>query len=194
MADNSPKHHVPFAAIRQAMDRNLTGITREVTPSFAAAVQDLKGAYARYGGRKPFARATGIPEATLRRWEGKVAEGKTPKITEANAARLTTAVKKVERVMRLTTEREEHLRNSPMVTMQARFTGQADRGVRTIRLDQTKKDRNGFKRAANKLVSAYIAGSKKGMMDAMDDMLDAYEPDLADSYFSVDSLAALTVT
>lgn len=193
MADNSPKFNVPFAAIKAAMDKNLSGEIRETTPTFAEAVSDLKGAYARYGGRKPFARATGLPESTLRRWEKQVDAGVLPKISEANKARLTGAVRKVERVMRLSPSREQGLRNSPWVKLQATFEGQTDRGERTLFLHKTTKDKEGFKRAANKLVSAYIAGSKRGMMDAFDDMVDSYA-DADDSYFSVESMGALAIS
>lgn len=193
MAANSPKFNVPFAAIKAAMDKNLTGEIRETRPTFSEAVQDLKGAYSRYGGRKPFARATGLPESTLRRWEKQVEDGRTPKITKANADRLTGAVKKVERVMRLSSAREQGLRNNPWVRLQATFSGQADRGERTVMLHKTTKDKEGFKRAANKLVSAYIAGSKKGMMEAFDDMVDAYA-DVDDSYFQVEGMGALAIS
>lgn len=194
MVDKSPKFGVPFSAILKAMDRNLTGELRETTPSFQEAVGDLQGAYARYGGRKPFARATGLKEATLRRWEKQVAEGKTPKISEDNKARLTGAVKRVERVMRLSSAHEQRLRDNPLITLRATFSGQTERGERTLRLDKTTKDRAGFKSAANKLVGSYIAGSKRGMMDAFDDMITAYEPDLAESYFSVEALGGLSVS
>lgn len=190
----SPKYNVPFAAVKQAMDRNLTGEIRETRPSFQEAVSDLQGAYARYGGRKPFARATGLKEATLRRWEKAVGEGKTPKISQENKDRLTGAVKKVERIMRLTPEHEQRLRDNPLVTLRATFKDQSERGERTLRLDKTTHDKTAFKSAANKLVGAYIAGSAKAMLDAVDDMIHAYEPDIAESYFEVESFGAFSVS
>lgn len=189
----SDRFKVPFDALKAAMDKNLSGTIRETTPSFGEAVNNLQSAYARYGGRKPFARATGLPESTLRRWEAKVSEGKTPKITQANSDRLTGALRKVERVMRLDPRDEQRLRTKPNIILRATFTGQTERGERSLILNHTKKDKDGFKRAANKLVGAYIAGSRKGMLDAFDDMIEAYEPDIADSYFAVDTLGAIKV-
>lgn len=194
MPDESPRFHVPFSAIKAALDKNLDVVTRESTPTFGEAIANFQGAYARYGGRRSFSRATGIPESTLRRWEKSVAEGKTPKTSEANQKKMTGAVKKVERVLRLNSAREQGMRTNPFVRLQATFTGQEDRGERTIYLHNTTHDKAGFKAATNKLLDAWIRGQKQQMLDAFDDMMEAYEPDLGDDYFGVSGMAALAIS
>lgn len=190
---NSPRFNVPFSKIKAAMDKHLTGVVRETTPTFAEAVSNFQGAYQRYGSRRAFSRATGIPESTLRRWEKSVASGKTPKTSEANQRRVTGALKKVQRVMRLTSAAENHLRNNAAVRLQAVFRGQEDRGERTLRLEDTTHDLTKFERGRNKLVTGYIAGNMNDMLDAVDDMVEAYEPDLAESYFECDAVAGFAL-
>lgn len=194
MPDETPRYRVPFSHIKAALDKNLDVVTRERTPTFGEAVANFRGAYARYGGRRPFSRATGIPESTLRRWEKAVAEGKTPKTSEENQKRLTGAVRKVERVLRLNPAREEGMRNHPFVRLQATFSGQEDRGERTIYLHKTTHDREKFRSATNRLIDAWIRGQKRELLDAFDDMMEAYEPDLGDEYFGVSGMAALAIS
>lgn len=192
MPDESDRG-VPFAAIKAAMDKNLSGVLRETTPTFAEALSNFQANYGRYGGRRGFARSTGLPESTLRRWEKQIAAGTTPVISETNKERLRSGVRKVERIIRLSTATEEKLRTNMHVRIQAVFTGQVDRGERTLFLHHTTEDKKGFEKAAKKLVSAYIRGSKRDCMEALDDMLEAYDPD-NEAYFSVDSFASLTIS
>lgn len=130
-----------------------------------------------YGGYRPAARATGIPESTLRRWV------KNPEInaTPANKQRVVDAIPGIRRRMALSYDRERQIRKGE-ITLKGKgeFPGTNNR-IRKRTLNFAAGNKDAYLRIVNRMVDKFLAGRTSELGDYTDELVDAYADEMVDS-------------